>query len=432
MHNIVKITKPIGILFLIFFSIPFGGRLLSVEIILLVISTLFFSTKKNWRKKFNQGKYFHYPLIVFFILHLIGLLWSSNIQNGVNQLEHKLSFLIFPIIIPFLGLKRKQILKLFQFFSLSCLIVTLYCFLDFLYVSLTTEEYIILGEKVEGNRPGTVYEYLSQHFIRVNVHRTYFSAYLIASVLFVIFFFNQYITLGSKRYNWFGYISIFLLLAAILLIQSKAAWLIIMLFIFFGLLSKKIRSTNLFYPLIIITICILFFTKKIAYNRIEKLISEVAYIMTPESDDKKRYTKVLQPGSTEVRYMLYKSSLQLIYERPFFGYGTGDVKDVLKTQNEKNKFISIAHLNYGPHSQFLFTLLGLGILGLFGLLNLFFIPIYMGFINREYFITFVVFTLLLVSISESFLVRQDGIIPTALFLSVLPYLSITTNNQFKV
>ncbi|MBS9461266.1 O-antigen ligase family protein [Flagellimonas sp. 389] len=424
---------PTFLLHAIFFLIPFGGKIIPPLIILLVITVLVFCNKGKWVNNFTFAWEYHYPLILLFILYLIGIFWSDNIPNALTRIEHTLSFIIFPLIIPAICLTKGQVLKLFRIFVYGCLVVLLTSFLDFAYVTLTTDEYIILGEIPAGNRPGSVYEYLSQHFLIIGVHRTYFSMYLTVCVSYLLFHFEDYIFIFKRKIKWVGYLSIFIILTGLILVQSKAGWVLSSAIICFFLVVSRNNWRRSAIFLLIFALISLGSLKSILDYRFKPMMEEIQNILSPGDDGEKNYAKNLRPGSTEIRYMVFKSSFQLIYDSPLFGYGTGDVKDVIKKQNETNGFKSISHLNYGPHSQFLSTLLSFGIFGFLIFLGVFFLPIYDTILRTDFFVLSVLFTIFLNCSTESILSRQEGIVCATLFITIFGILKrqerIVNNQQ---
>lgn len=415
---------PVYILHLLFFLIPLGSDLISITTVLLTISTLIFSKKNSWYKSFIRGKHSYLPLLAFFALHLIGMFLTDSFPNAVKELEKELSFIVFPLFLPFLNLNRKDVYNLFNTFFLSCLLIITLSFLDFIYVSFSSEEYIILGEITTGNRPGGVYDYLSKHFLIVDVHRTYFSVYLLISVSFVYYFLKKnYIKLHLKQRIFFA-TSLVLLVIGIILIQSKSTIAILIIIFTYYFLKEVINTTNKNYLLtgIVVLLISSLILSDLISNRLKPMINEIENILEEGNDNEKEFTKKLRPGSTEIRYMLYKSSIQIIKEAPVFGHGTGDVKSVLKCQNKKNSFISIAHLNYGPHSQVLYLLIQFGIIGAICFLAIFLFSIRENYNNNDYFAVLIIVILFLSCITESFLIRQEGIVPTALFITTFSFL----------
>ncbi len=424
-----RINIPVFFLYLLFFSLPFGGKSIPLLIISLTISGIIFSKRKSWRNNFKSGRAYFTPILSFFLLYLLGVLWSDNLPNAVKKLEHVLSFIVFPLLLPLLNLSKNDVLKLFSTFVLSCLLVLIISFLDFFYVSITKEEYIILGEIASGDRPGTVYEYLSKHLLAVSVHRTYFSAYILVSIVFTINYFKEYCLVFGKKMKWLGFLVLIILITGLICLQSKANTGILIMILVYLFIIKFKKSIKLMLIGFLALFSMMLLLKDVFVNRLNPMIIELQNVMAPGDDKEKDFAKYLHPGSTEIRYMVYKSSFQLISKSPFFGYGTGDVKDMLKEQNTENNFVSIAHLNYGPHSQVLYTCLGFGIVGLLVFLSIFTFPFYESFKFRETFAALVIVILFLNCLTESFLVRQEGIVPVALFITVLSYLTINRKKE---
>ena len=123
-----KDNIPFYLLSIIFIAIPIGGVLLPIGIILWVLSLLFYYNKDSWKKNFLEGWAFYLPAVVFFLMHLMGLIWTDNIDNGLSKIEQKLSFLVIPLFFPFLNLSKYKGLFLFKLFSLSCLFIVIISF----------------------------------------------------------------------------------------------------------------------------------------------------------------------------------------------------------------------------------------------------------------------------------------------------------------
>jgi O-antigen ligase len=75
------------------------------------------------------------------------------------------------------------------------------------------------------------------------------------------------------------------------------------------------------------------------------------------------------------RWKMYESSVVLIKNNPFFGTGTGSTYTEIKKMNfvvSDIKGGEVQFLTSNPHNQYLLTLIELGFLGLFLLLNFFY------------------------------------------------------------
>lgn len=84
-------------------------------------------TLKWQRLKSNA---FFWILISFFALHIIGMLYTSNIERGLDDLRNKAPLLVLPILFFSTSpLTQKELKLLFHFFFLSVVISSVYCFL---------------------------------------------------------------------------------------------------------------------------------------------------------------------------------------------------------------------------------------------------------------------------------------------------------------
>src|SRR5690349_11024588 len=85
-------------LVLIAFSLPFSTRLNSALIILLTLNWLIEGnyTRKLEKLKFNKQ---FYILISFYLVNIIGLLYTDNQQTGLNILVKRMSLFLFPLVL---------------------------------------------------------------------------------------------------------------------------------------------------------------------------------------------------------------------------------------------------------------------------------------------------------------------------------------------
>ncbi|MBP6429327.1 MAG: O-antigen ligase family protein [Bacteroidales bacterium] len=84
----------------------------------------------SWKEKFENIKSQKAILITilsFFLLHLLGLLWTDNIRFGLDEIVRKIAFLIIPITILAISPLKKQTLKyLFWGFLMAIFVGTIW------------------------------------------------------------------------------------------------------------------------------------------------------------------------------------------------------------------------------------------------------------------------------------------------------------------
>ncbi len=77
-----------------------------------------------------KSNYFFWILISFFLLHIIGMSYTSNVERGLDDLRNKVPLLVLPILFfstP--ALTQKELKLLFRFLFLSVVISSVCCFL---------------------------------------------------------------------------------------------------------------------------------------------------------------------------------------------------------------------------------------------------------------------------------------------------------------
>jgi hypothetical protein len=157
-----------------------------------------------------------------------------------------------------------------------------------------------------------------------------------------------------------------------------------------------------------------------------------------------RYRNIHEVTSTSIRIRqneTYKNSIQIRLSlwwlalksvdtsNIFAGSGTGDVTDVMKQSGREHAISNILN-SYDPHSQYLFTLLSHGVIGLLILLLNFAIPLYFIWHQRDYLYLAFAFLFVTLCITESALELQKGIVFFAL-VSPLLLLRLNAFETFK-
>ena len=123
-------------------------------------------------------------------------------------------------------------------------------------------------------------------------------------------------------------------------------------------------------------------------------------------------------SSTNLRINLINTTLNAINEKPLFGYGIGDTKDVLSALEDKNSFFKGKY--YNTHNQFLNTTLATGIIGL--LLFIFFLLKNLQLIVfRSFEQLSIVLLFVALMFIENILDRQNGIIYFSIFINYFSF-----------
>jgi O-antigen ligase len=132
--------------------------------------------------------------------------------------------------------------------------------------------------------------------------------------------------------------------------------------------------------------------------------------------------------STSIRLVVWDLAWQNVKQSPVYGYGTGDVGDVLLKDYLAQDIVKVKDLNLNAHNQFLQTSLAIGILGGLLLLAILFYPLIKRDRQVELYTLFLLNTLFFF-FSESVLETQAGTVGFTLFY--LLYFSIAKQPEIE-
>lgn len=393
----------------------------SVAIIVLVINWI---AEGDFKSKWNRIRFNTWILIpvLFYLLHIIGLLYTSNMEDGNFDLEKKMAIFILPLIIGSSSvLLTKTIFNdLVLTFIVSCFFTSVLCVGKIVYNLFFYHHlnYLFNYDLIEP----------------VAFHPVYFSIYIVLSICFLLsWFFNHS---KDKKSNLIkvvvGVLTIYFIFFLLLLAsRTVVSIFFLILFVYFIYLIKKKHV-----PL------------KIGFSIIIGLIGVVGILAIRSSTFRDRFSSVLNSGikgfgfnkdthgylhenanGLTLRLMKWKCSVLLIRDNFLLGVGTGDTEDELQQcYVEIGLWDGIARFN--AHNQFLQTWLGIGIPGLLLLLLYFFYPLYLGIKHGDF--ACVAFVLIFIAscLTESMLCCQKGIIFYSFFstLFIIKY-SYQKNNK---
>ena len=318
--------------------LPFFPKFLTPFIVLNFIVGIFdYSTSgKKMMWSLNPVLLF---LSLYFILHLIGLGWTTNYKYAGLDLQLKLPLLLIPITFVFTNHDYSKIRdRILDAFVYSLAFAVVFCF--------TRATYFYFAEGLN------YYMYKDFSFF---IHPGYFSMFLCFGVAVVLNnVFNSQISVRGNNLNLL-FITLFSL--AIICLEAKAGIFIILIILAVNLLilikSGVVRKYKISAFLLLITIGIYYFGFISPYT--SGRMSEMK-------------TGVSSPATTEVhstgmRLQAWKSAIELIKANPLAGTGTGDVKDELVKVYYQKGYTEIYNLKLNAHNQFLQSFASLGVLG---------------------------------------------------------------------
>ncbi|OFY18241.1 MAG: hypothetical protein A2W98_08055 [Bacteroidetes bacterium GWF2_33_38] len=362
---------------------------------------LFFLQKENLHQIRNVFKNEGLILsIIFFFIHLIWLISTQNMKSGLFDIQVKLSLLVFPFLATTVSFNKNQLNRnfVFLFFIFGNFIAQLVSIANVLY-----EKYIL------GNEVSFFYNDIS-----LFLHPSYSALYIIISIILGIYLFT---TINRRLVKFFLIIYILSSVIFVFLLSSKSGILSLFVIMFIGIallfaklnIKKWIKFTTIF------TICLLLVSSFFINSRLKHSMSVLKENITNNF--------LLNPNkysdSNADRIYIWKSSIELIEQNWLSGVGTGDVKDELLNQYQKNNLTDAYNKKLNAHNQYLETFIGFGLFGFLILFSLFVIPLFYAIKKSNYVLTSFLIIVAFNFLFESMLNTQAGVVFFAFFYNFL-------------
>jgi len=390
------------LLLAISFFIPFYKKIVPLLIILWFLLTLFELSFENFKQ--SRHKPLFYSITGYFILLVISLLWTKNMNSGFKELETNLSLLVFPIAFAFsLSLSLKKQINTIKAFILGNItaVITQLAIATFRFLTQKDE----LIQKIS-----FFFTYVEFSYFTHPSYASMFSLFSIISILYLI-----YVHKKSKKWLFL----ILILFPSIYLYASKAGFLAafistLVLILFYIIKYKKIIPSIIASILFIILGLFLYKSPRVQHLLTEKKLN----ISKSENNEK-----------TDARILIWQLNIELIQKNLISGTGVGDYKDeILKIYKREHYEEAIKQI-FDPHNQFLKSFAIAGIFGFANMLLIFIIVFYNSIRERNLYTFLFAMIQFINFLFESMLSRQSGIIFFSFFVSAFFFLSNNKNYQ---
>ncbi len=428
-QNILLKTKEVlksaeGSLYLlaiVLSTLPLGNIYVSIATILFLVIT-FFSVKKSL---FKIQKDFYFP-IVFFLVMIMSLIWSVNIQSSLSGLQKSLSFIVFPFAFFALPNFNKDLLnKIFKIFSFSMSFYALFYLLNALVGFVDTHDFsLFFYNSLVPIDPGAVYmsvfaSFALFYFIQLS-HKSVFE--IIALSILTIFLF----LLSSKSIITVDFIIIICYYAFFAEIPSSTKTLTIFMvsvFLFFSIFFvKEVKERFMIeYETA--------FVDNTLENSLEKANVKIHNVSIEEAWNDTKFNKTDFFPGTALRIYQIRIFKEIMLENNKFltGFGLEASQEQIRLKASENNL----HQDYGEynfHNQYLQTFAELGILGLIVLVWMLFVNIINALRNKDFLHIAFAITMIMLFLSESFFCRQRGIV---FFIVLYCLFNVTTTKQIN-
>ncbi|WP_162052393.1 O-antigen ligase family protein [Pontibacter pamirensis] len=348
--------------------------------------------------------------IILFLLYLIGMLYTQNVQAGWKYLETKASLLIFPLVLTSAIIPKEDLHKTLRSFSWLCVFFSLIA--------------LLYQIKVVEERNDINYLFSDGLVLIYRKQAIYYALYVALSILVFfdrLWFDNVRI---SKTERIINVIAISFLLLILFLLASRTSLLVLILILFTTAVVKGVRNGKLKYTALLIAATIVFFGTLSFFfpqtlSRFESLKNTSYNFQNKSSEYHFAFDNAAESwNGLNLRLAKWVCALDVIKENPVIGVGSGDIKDALVTAYTNRSFFYAVEMRFDPHNQYLETTVGIGAIGLLVLCLFYFYPLYLAVRKRNW--LFSAFTVMVIfcSLTESILSSSQGIIFTCFFMFI--------------
>ena len=372
----------------------FGANLIIVFICILWL------VSGDYKSKYNQiiSNKLMLASIIFFCIHVVGLLWTEDLAWGLHMV-HKMWYFLLLLPVLFTIVRKKNISLYISAFLLAITVTEI-------------ASYLVWFELVEPFKNATV---INPTPFMSHISYNPILAFAIYLILHEIFF-------NKKLQNFIFYLYIFFAISMTINMfitggrAGQVGFFVILLILIFQILEKKIIKTVIVSLIIIPGIFVTSYqTSDLFHLRVNTALSEAINYDTNQAN-----------SSVGLRIRVALNSLEIINKNPIFGVGTGDFPNEYAKVYQINSPESIAVTN--PHNMYVLVLVQLGLLGLISMFSIFYYQIKLSFSSSSKFIQDVGITLplifLVLSLSDSYLL---GHYTTLLFI----FFSSFLYNEFE-
>lgn len=331
-------------------------------------------------------------LISLFLLHLMGLLYTSNFEYALKDLKIKLPIFFLPIVFitsPSLSVSEfRRILKVLLISALLSSIYGMYYYLRYFQVTFF--------ELREMSR---------------------FISHIRLSLLNTIAAFAAFYLLAKNNWRKLSYTNLYYLVAGIWLfifngiMGSRMGLVVFFILLLLGSIFLVIRHKKIWLAAVLLVLMIaLPILSYVTLPSIKMRTHEVVYEL-------QSYQLNQDPNGKSIaqRFVYWNIAWDIFKTAPLIGIGTGDVADAFNSYYLAHPNLLQQQYQHRAHNQWLTILLTFGILGLLLFMLVVFYPLFYKrkYLDYFYIVFFIAFALSL--LTEDTLETQAGVTFYALF-----------------
>ncbi len=398
--------------------IPLNTKAANVSLIVFCILSFFYCYKNSFIRK-PQLKLFKFSTIILFLLAFIGVFLAADINTGLTHIGRRLFFLILPLVLFFYD---KNHLRSILRFSLIGLVGG--CVLSGMFLMFHTFQNYFSNRMLSQIGFDLFNYYHTYHNFTepLKFHPTYLGSYFYLAIVSIICF----LTKKSSKLFRIGVVSImFFLILIEFFINSRI--ILFLLILSLGLsyawfLKVQFQKSKYYFSAYVIVFLLVTIT---AFSFVKN--TYIYYRFTNELSweaSKNVDSKINKDNGGDSRLARWGSIVKIIKEKPLLGYGTGNEKEVLNVQFQKDNLKFSSDNNYDSHNLYLSYSVQFGLLGFLVLCFYVISNVIISFQKKNILLFSLVFGLMFILFFENYLNNNAGIVFIAFFQNLLMFYSL--------
>jgi hypothetical protein len=373
----------------------------------LILLTVIWMINGNFKTKFQKLKEAQWirPFLIYYLMLLIGMAITYDVENGLFTLNKKITFLILPIIIATgINLDKEIIGFLKRSFVYSCICLILICLGSsalYFFQGGNPENFdFATSENFKAIHPNASPIWMHFSYIQLahwaGIHPGYLSMYLVFCLIFLLT--DQFRNVTDRTIHVLLGI---LIVCFIVLLATRMAILALICSTAYLLLNAVQKKQ----PRIVVAIGVVFLALLLLL--LVNPVAKFRIIEEPRITTYQVNQAVTNWNSVSYRLLEWEGSWSVIRDHWLIGVGTGGGK--LAMDNFYAHFNkSTVGLEHNAHNQYLQTWMETGILGLFTFLACIFLGLFRLRKDPSYVCFIIIFSLM--CMTESIGERQKGVV----------------------
>ena len=370
----------------------------SISIIVFALAWVLNYKEHNYKHLLRDKKLL-FP-VFYFVLVLLGVSYSLDISQAESAITRQISFLVLPLLfLTVKPLSSTERLRVIQFYIHVISLFLLVCFV----VAMARQ----IGFYGRGGYFNWYYFYRYDFLEVFNQHPTFVTLYAHVSISFLLFKGKQII---SNRI--FLFFTIAFQSLGIILYGSRIGYVIFILVLAIYVARQLFLVSRGARTKLLIIYSIAFTALLYTMWSIPIIKERILFTLGYKQEYKFNNTAAIKKGSNfeQGRLLLWQDALEVIQQRPIFGYGTGSGKKVLLKKYQKENHTIFYKEIYNTHSAYLELELAGGVF-LLGSFFLMLYALYRKSISNKDLVLFIYFiSIAITGITEYIFGRVQGVV----------------------